>query len=307
MTEDRDAATQAQLDELAHATGQPEGEVVAEAVRVLHRALIGLPPGRPDAPTLPTGGFRKRYGDRRAEVTLRQVDAARFELLEPFRYDVGGVTRWVVPPSDVTDLASVPNVLTWLVPRYGRHTYAAILHDHLQRHDIDGPVPSDEADTVFRDAMAGCEVPLLARWLMWSAVSARTRFRSSGAASAVATAIWAIGYAVLGALGAPVLVALVLTGTVDVGVGALAAAAVVLSVPLLALAWRGPEGYRFGLLSGLALLAIGFPALVDLIVFGAYSAVETASRAFQARPAPIRRKLAGRPPDQPDGQTEGPG
>jgi hypothetical protein len=47
----------------------------------------------------------------------------------------GNVGRLLVPASAEqpfeTDLASVPRLLTWLVPRYGTYTKAAVLHDYL--------------------------------------------------------------------------------------------------------------------------------------------------------------------------------
>jgi hypothetical protein len=47
----------------------------------------------------------------------------------------GQIGRLLVPASEgepfVTDLASVPRSLTWLVPRYGMYTKAAVLHDYL--------------------------------------------------------------------------------------------------------------------------------------------------------------------------------
>src|SRR5690242_3006060 len=39
--------------------------------------------------------------------------------------------RVVVPVDFLTDLASVPRWLTWLVPRYGEYTRAAVIHDCL--------------------------------------------------------------------------------------------------------------------------------------------------------------------------------
>ncbi len=47
----------------------------------------------------------------------------------------GRVGRLLVPGSPTapvtTDLASVPRSLTWLFPRYGSYTKAAVLHDYL--------------------------------------------------------------------------------------------------------------------------------------------------------------------------------
>jgi hypothetical protein len=88
-----------------------------------------------------------------------------------------------------TDLASVPRSLTWLFPRYGRYTKAAVLHDFLcQNFDkaefacapngatgqtIELKDRSD-ADEAFREVMREANVPWLRRWLMWAAVTYKT-------------------------------------------------------------------------------------------------------------------------------------
>ncbi|WP_181407518.1 DUF1353 domain-containing protein [Nocardioides sambongensis] len=82
-----------------------------------------------------------------------------------------------------TDLASVPAVFAWLVPRTGRHLPAALIHDglvsdgsgepdylSLEGHDVDRA----QADRVFRDAMRDCGTGVVRRWLVWSAVTLGT-------------------------------------------------------------------------------------------------------------------------------------
>jgi hypothetical protein len=89
-----------------------------------------------------------------------------------------------------TDLASVPRSLTWLFPRYGRYTKAAVLHDFLCQNFRDAPsissaAPSllpltdrSDADEVFLVVMKELGVPRLRRWLMWGAVSWATMITS---------------------------------------------------------------------------------------------------------------------------------
>lgn len=88
-----------------------------------------------------------------------------------------------------TDLASVPQWLTWLFPRYGKYTKAAVLHDYLCQNFRDVTVErvgSDDirlqdrsdADEVFRVVMAELGVPWARRWLMWSAVNWATLITS---------------------------------------------------------------------------------------------------------------------------------
>ena len=82
-----------------------------------------------------------------------------------------------------TDLASVPRSLTWLFPRYGKYTKAAVLHDYLcQNFGASPPTATDppsilplvdrsDADEMFLLFMKELGVPRLRRWLMWGAVS----------------------------------------------------------------------------------------------------------------------------------------
>jgi len=65
----------------------------------------------------------------------------------------------------------VPRVVTWLVPRFGAYTLAAILHDWLVTAGIrSGAVTARQADGIFRRVMRESGVPVLRRWLMWAGV-----------------------------------------------------------------------------------------------------------------------------------------
>jgi hypothetical protein len=135
----------------------------------------------PEAILLAEGGSDKPY-DWSMRSPLTWTGAYR-----------GRTGRLLVPASPErpfeTDLASVPRFLTWLFPRYGKYTKAAVLHDYLcqtiGRETIEVfPTPEDpgapellalrdrsDADEVFRLVMAELGVPWLRRWLMWAAVS----------------------------------------------------------------------------------------------------------------------------------------
>jgi hypothetical protein len=59
----------------------------------------------------------------------------------------------------------------WFIPRYGRYTKAAILHDYLCSKAVPAHTISRiEADGIFRQAMRELGVPFLRRWIMWAAV-----------------------------------------------------------------------------------------------------------------------------------------
>jgi len=103
-------------------------------------------------------------------LTVRRVDADRWALVDALVYQ-GRRDRFVVPAGFRTDFASVPRVVTWLVPRFGAYTLAAILHDWLCTEGIrSGAVTSRQADGIFRRVMRESGVPVLRRWLMWAGV-----------------------------------------------------------------------------------------------------------------------------------------
>ena len=126
------------------------------------------------------------------EVLLWQIGRNAFQLLDGFAYELPGNDElppaerrtFPAPRHDVlkgprdgdnsTDLASVPSFLWWFIASYGRHTRAALLHDHLvDREEYEG-----QADAVFRSALAESRVRFFRRWLMWTAVALNTMRRS---------------------------------------------------------------------------------------------------------------------------------
>lgn len=152
-------------------------------------------------------------------IVLRQIDDNDFLLVDdlvltPPTTDGGGPTSPLVIPggSLISDLASVPEVLGWFARRHGRHTPAALVHDHLitGRHEAPPPdLPPDwalspvQADLVLRETLLASGVPPVRSYLMWSAAAARTRWKAGGArrwslvawgiAAAVGTAALAAG------------------------------------------------------------------------------------------------------------------
>jgi len=103
-------------------------------------------------------------------VDVRQVDDVTWEVLRPLVYQAAW-DRFVVPIGQRTDFASVPRVFVWLLPRYGRYTKAAILHDYLWRVAVPaGRISLIDADGILRQAMRELGVPFLRRWIMWAAV-----------------------------------------------------------------------------------------------------------------------------------------
>lgn len=114
-------------------------------------------------------------------VAVRQVSSTEWETVDEIRYSANHQS-FTVPVGQRTDFASTPRVLVWLIPRYGKYTLPAILHDHLWRQEIPlGTVTYREADGILRQAMRLRGVPFVTRWSMWAAVRWGSLTRSGGA------------------------------------------------------------------------------------------------------------------------------
>lgn len=105
-----------------------------------------------------------------ARVVVEQVDDNNWKLRRAFDYQ-GKSEIFHVPLDQSTDFASVPRLFVWFLPRYGRYTKAAILHDYLWRERAGkDKMKYIEADGTFRRAMRELGVPFLKRWILWGAV-----------------------------------------------------------------------------------------------------------------------------------------
>lgn len=107
---------------------------------------------------------------------VRLEGADTFTLEEDLHYQ-GRDQVFVVPAGTTTDFASVPRVLTWLVPNLGAYNKAAILHDwfcellELRWYGLgESPVNSTDADGMLRRIMREEGVSFPLRWLMWAGV-----------------------------------------------------------------------------------------------------------------------------------------
>ena len=183
-------ATHRTIKELAERSGLSLEEVAELAVYELHSDWIGQ--ATPGQPLLP---FKKRYSTHNADVVLLQKDQTDFYLDEGFRYVRPDDSEIVVHRGNVTDLASVPPFLTWLVPRYGKHSLPALLHDQLINPTTSTP-DREAADQLFRDTMVSTGVPFVRRWLMWAAVSLGTLMKRP--LLRVLVILWLLAYALLG-------------------------------------------------------------------------------------------------------------
>lgn len=117
---------------------------------------------------------------RKAEVVVRQVSDKSWQVEEPFSW-TGARETFEVPKHMPTDFASVPRFFVWLLPRYGRWTKAAIVHDLFWRIAVPaGRLTYREADGAFRRMQRDLDVAFLRRWIMWAAVRVGALFKEGG-------------------------------------------------------------------------------------------------------------------------------
>ncbi|HVH00216.1 MAG TPA: DUF1353 domain-containing protein [Miltoncostaeaceae bacterium] len=112
------------------------------------------------------------------DVVVRRCDYVWWRTEQEISY-FDGERTWVAPKGTRTDFASVPRLLTWLIPRTGRWDKAAIVHDRLCSHpdEQNGGVTRAKADELFRHMLRHLEVAFLRRWFMWGAVRLTSIFR----------------------------------------------------------------------------------------------------------------------------------
>ncbi len=124
-------------------------------------------------------------------VLASDVGGSTFALRRRIGFHDGTYDEPFIVPADDdtleafrTDLTSVPWFFLWLVPRVGEHLPAAVLHDGLVETSLGGRsysgprVEREEADHIFRRAMAVSGVRLVRRWLVWTAVTFATMWRA---------------------------------------------------------------------------------------------------------------------------------
>jgi hypothetical protein len=114
-------------------------------------------------------------------VDVEEISEQKWKLLKQMDYQ-GSRELFQVPAGQTTDFASVPRIFIWFLPRYGRYTKAAILHDFLWEEKVPKGMSRLDADGLFRQAMRELDVPFLRRWIMWAAVRWAALFKRDGRA-----------------------------------------------------------------------------------------------------------------------------
>jgi hypothetical protein len=223
-----------------------------------------------------SGPFRDP--DRRppARLILKQVSDNEFAIQEGFRYEEGDDSV-VVGIDDLTktNLASIPSWLGWFMRRHGRHTAAALMHDHQVGESSGRHVDYADrvaADRRFRLALRASGVPAVRAGLMWTAVTLATRRKETDRfvllLSWVATALF--GMALLG------------WGAAQPDWRAIVAA-ILLPVPA-GLFWE--RQWRAGIIAGYALPVVIFGSLPGIIAYRLYSLIERVYSWWSDEPPP---------------------
>jgi hypothetical protein len=104
----------------------------------------------------------------RSPLELRYMVAGQYQVTNPLLYQ--GADEWfLVPCGFLTDLASIPRVVRWLLPQDGRWTRSSVFHDWAVTVGIrDGFLTPRDVDGLYRRQCREDGVPRLARWLLWT-------------------------------------------------------------------------------------------------------------------------------------------
>lgn len=115
-----------------------------------------------------------------------------YKLLKEFTYEIGEEGSGVlveVPAGFVTDLASVPWFIRWLISPGGLHAKASVIHDYLYSKGViqtKGVTQTEtptrlRADQIMKEAMVVLKVPCIRRWMIYKAVRwfAKSAFKNT--------------------------------------------------------------------------------------------------------------------------------
>jgi hypothetical protein len=229
-----------------------------------------LPPGTTRIaapPDLPKPVLDKGSGFFRPESTangLGEIDLRRglrqnaemFTLKTNLAYLDRDLGVFLVPSGLDTDMASVPQFFTWLVPKTGTHLPAALIHDAFtppeQKTYVGPDLTQAQADRIFRNAMDDLGTGTVRQWLVWTAVAVATEAKDALKCARQRDLVGCLRLLRLIAFVLPILILGVLA-TLDL-------LDLIDDVP-----WMGERSAPFELISG-ALFAILLPVLLSCVL-----------------------------------------
>jgi hypothetical protein len=115
----------------------------------------------------------------RSRLHVVHIDGNRWELTRPLVWEAKR-HYYIVREGFITDFASIPRPVRWLLDNAGGDSEAAVLHDAVWRESqrgVHSRVDPWNADLVFRRALRQTGSPALPRVLMWFAVRANATLR----------------------------------------------------------------------------------------------------------------------------------
>lgn len=107
------------------------------------------------------------------ELVIKPVQGKKWELVESLHFVLAEGVVIDVPKGFITDLASIPRLLTPLFPIHGLQTRAAVIHDWLYANQGDvasGPYTRKQCDEIFLIGMKQLGVGWFKRTMMYNAV-----------------------------------------------------------------------------------------------------------------------------------------
>lgn len=119
-----------------------------------------------------------------SDLSIQAASATTWRVIAPLIWTGSEGDTFTVPVGFVTDFATVPRFMHWLVLPYGPYTRAAVLHDFLLTQLAEWQAATDggavmgwepsadshDTDGIFRRAMKDLGVGYAKRWLMWAGV-----------------------------------------------------------------------------------------------------------------------------------------
>jgi hypothetical protein len=106
-------------------------------------------------------------------ILLDNADGETFTLYEGFEYRLGSLENDIiisVPKGFVTDLGSIPAIVSLIIPKLGKYNQSCILHDYLYDMVRKDKFSRVIADSILLEAMEVLEVPFLKRWIIYLGV-----------------------------------------------------------------------------------------------------------------------------------------
>jgi hypothetical protein len=107
------------------------------------------------------------------KLTSFREGRPEYRLLEAFSYELGGFGSEhaiSVPHGFITDFASIPFGLRWLLPPNGRWAKAAVVHDFMYEFSVEFGYRREFCDLIFHDGMKLLGVPIAKRLTMYFSV-----------------------------------------------------------------------------------------------------------------------------------------